>query len=99
MTSIAQAKQHRLKKLDPRAWIGYLIGYLSYNIYRIWIPILGKVVYIRDVIFNEAETFDGDLRYLKDDVREMDLGALQKISLCLRKYTSTLKGPRAKTYR
>jgi hypothetical protein len=35
MTKDAQLKRKRLLKLDPRAYVGYLIGYNSTNIYRI----------------------------------------------------------------
>ena len=76
MTTTAKRKQQRLKRLDPKAWIGYLVGYTSSNIYRIWVLLLNKVISIRDVIFNEEEVFDGNLDHLKDDVREVDLEEL-----------------------
>ncbi|RYP34796.1 hypothetical protein DL768_011035 [Monosporascus sp. mg162] len=50
-------KPSKLQKLDPRAYIGYLVGYNSTNIYRVWVPELGKVIATRDVIFNEMEFF------------------------------------------
>ncbi|CAE7204972.1 hypothetical protein PTNB73_07013 [Pyrenophora teres f. teres] len=46
-------------KLSPRALIGYLVGYDSSNIYRVWLPNAtsrahqGKVIRIRDVTFKE----------------------------------------------
>jgi hypothetical protein len=43
----------RSKKLQARAHIGYLMGYDSSNIYRVWIPSQQKVVRTRDVTFNE----------------------------------------------
>ncbi|OAQ65574.1 polyprotein [Purpureocillium lilacinum] len=52
-------KIQRLKKLDPRAHIGYLVGYDSTNIFRIWVPHRGKVIASRDVIFDEKAFFDG----------------------------------------
>jgi len=42
----------RRQKLEPRAHIGYLVGYDSTNIYRIWIPSRDKVIRTRDVTFN-----------------------------------------------
>jgi hypothetical protein len=48
----------RLQKLAPRAHIGYLIGYESTSIYRVWIPYKKKVISTRDVIFNEKEFFN-----------------------------------------
>jgi hypothetical protein len=49
----------KLRKLDPRADVGYLVGYDSTNIYRIWIPHQGRVISTRDVIFDESKFFNG----------------------------------------
>jgi hypothetical protein len=59
MTSQAQLQQKKLRKLDPRAHIGYLVGYDSTNIFRVWVPHKGKVISTRDVIFDEDTFFDG----------------------------------------
>ena len=59
MTDNAQLKRRRLRKLDPKAHIGYLVGYDSTNIFRVWIPHQGKVISTRDVIFDESTVFDG----------------------------------------
>jgi Reverse transcriptase (RNA-dependent DNA polymerase) len=59
MTENAQLKKQRLRKLDPRAHIGYLVGYNSTNIFRVWIPHQGKVISTRDVLFDEETFFDG----------------------------------------
>src|SRR6266480_5351544 len=73
MTPTAKLKRDRLKKLQPRAWIGYLVGYRSSNIYRVWIPgAQNKVISTRDVTFNEDQLFDGNLQTLCDDIREVD---------------------------
>ena len=79
MTTDALKKTNRLQRLNPKAWIGYLIGYSSTNIYRVWIPQLNKVISTRDVVFNEYERFTGDLEKLKDDVKEVDLEELAKL--------------------
>ena len=55
----AQLKKKRLSKLDPRAYIGYLIGYNSTNIYRIWILYRGIIISTRDIIFNKKTFFNG----------------------------------------
>ena len=60
MTSEAQLKKKGLMKLNPRAHIGYLVGYDSTNIYRIWIPHKGIVISTRDVIFDEETFFQGE---------------------------------------
>uniref|UniRef100_A0A1Y1L2P0 Integrase catalytic domain-containing protein n=1 Tax=Photinus pyralis TaxID=7054 RepID=A0A1Y1L2P0_PHOPY len=79
MTKNAMAKRKRRQKLNPRAWIGYLVGYQSTNIYRIWNPWLGEVISTRDVIFNEDEYFHGDLEQLKDDIRELNREELMNL--------------------
>ena len=61
MTKDAQLKQKKKQKLNPQAYIGYLVGYDSTNIFRIWIPHKGKVISTRDVIFDEYTFFDSKL--------------------------------------
>jgi hypothetical protein len=41
-----------------RTQIGYLVGYKSRNIFRIWIPSKWEVIATRDIIFNERIFFD-----------------------------------------
>jgi hypothetical protein len=79
MTTTAMRKEQRLKRFNPKAWIGYLVGYTSSNTFRIWNPVLNKVVIMRDVIFNEEETFSGALEELRDDIRELDLDELSTL--------------------
>jgi hypothetical protein len=45
----------KLQRLDPRAFIGYLVGYEGTNIYRVWIPSQKKVIRTRDVVFDEED--------------------------------------------
>jgi hypothetical protein len=42
------------EKLKPRAHIGYLVGYDSTNIFRIWIPSKKQIIRTRDVTFDET---------------------------------------------
>lgn len=79
MTRDAMRHSNRLEKLNPRAWIGYLVGYQSTNIYRIWNPKLGTVISTRDVTFNEDGCFSGDLTEMKDDLRHMSREELTAI--------------------
>jgi hypothetical protein len=48
----------RAAKNAPRAHIGYLVGYDSTNIYRIWVPSRNIVLSTRDVIFDESQRYD-----------------------------------------
>lgn len=68
MSPEAHKKRNRKQRFNPKAWIGYLVGYNSTNIYRIWNPAKNRVVIARDVIFNEKETFSGDIQHVKDDL-------------------------------
>lgn len=72
---------HRMKsqKLDPKAWIGYLVGYLSSNIYRIWIPSIGKTISTRDVTFDEDTTFDGKEEDLMDSLMHQTTARIAKL--------------------
>src|SRR2546421_8427574 len=79
MTANALKKTNRLQRLNPKAWIGYLVGYNSTNVYRIWNPVFNKIVLTRDVVFNEHETFNGSIEALKDDIRELDLEELSRL--------------------
>jgi hypothetical protein len=53
----------KLEKLEPRAEIGYLLGYDSTNIFRIWVPERHRIVRTRDVTFDESR------KYHPDDLR------------------------------
>ena len=48
----------KLDKLAAKAHVGYLVGYVSTNIWRIWIPTLKRVIPIRDVTFDTTKRYD-----------------------------------------
>ncbi|KAF7556988.1 hypothetical protein G7Z17_g1064 [Cylindrodendrum hubeiense] len=79
MTEDARKGRNKKQRLNPRAWIGYLIGYQSTNLYRIWNPATGKVLTTRDVIFNEDEQFNGDINSLKDDLLRVSKDDLDQL--------------------
>ncbi|KAF7174442.1 hypothetical protein CNMCM5623_007239 [Aspergillus felis] len=57
----AYVRQHTIpktKKLDPRAWVGYLVGYTASNIWKIWNPLTRRITDERDVTFDEDIVFD-----------------------------------------
>ncbi|KAM4063276.1 reverse transcriptase (RNA-dependent DNA polymerase) [Hirsutella rhossiliensis] len=58
-TQALQNKQKKDLKTDPHTEIGYLVGYDSTNIFRIWIPSSSEVRRVRDVTFNEHEFYEG----------------------------------------
>lgn len=77
MTDDTHRGKSRLQRLDPKAWIGYLVGYRSTNIYRIWIPSMAKVISTRDVTFNEQTVFDGKKEDLMDSLMHSTLEDIQ----------------------
>ena len=89
MTKDAQLKKKRLFKLDPRAHIGYLVGYDSTNIYRIWIPHQGKVISTRDVIFDKNILFDRKKEALIDALIRAKDAFIQKVTLPKKLVTNT----------
>jgi hypothetical protein len=69
------------QKLQPKAHIGFLIGYESTNIYRIWIPHKKKVISARDVLFDEEEFYDGKpIRFTDILISNLD-EAIEKVSV------------------
>jgi hypothetical protein len=66
MTKAAMKNTQRLQKLKPQAWVGFLAGDTSTNIYRIWNPVSGEVHAVRDVGFDETRFFNGNLDSLRD---------------------------------
>jgi hypothetical protein len=63
----------KLRKLDPRADVGYLVGYDSTNIYRVWIPHQGRVIFTRDVIFDESKFFNSRKKQITTlEILELD---------------------------
>jgi hypothetical protein len=57
------------EKLKPRAFVGYLIGYDSTNIFRVWDPKKGDVSGYRDVIFDEDELYN---TYVRDQYQLLE---------------------------
>ena len=81
MTSDAQLKKNRKQRLNPRAFIGYLVGYNSTNIYRIWNPVTNRVISTRDVLFNESEFFIGDIQQMRDDLLHITTEEMEALLL------------------
>jgi hypothetical protein len=71
----------KLRKLDPRADVGYLVGYDFTNIYRIWILYQGRVIFTRNVIFDESKFFDGRKKQITTlEMSELD-DLVQRVEL------------------
>ncbi|KAI1682601.1 hypothetical protein KJE20_07333 [Pyrenophora tritici-repentis] len=57
---VLDRKVKRGDKLESRTMIGYLVGYDSTNIFRIWIPSKGRVIRTRDVVFARQHLMKND---------------------------------------
>ncbi|KAG7110474.1 Retrovirus-related Pol polyprotein transposon TNT 1-94 like [Verticillium longisporum] len=76
LTADAQEGRNRKQKLAPRAHIGYLCGYDSSNIYRIWAPEMKAVLRTRDVGFDESTVFkdaQSPKPILQDEFQALDV--------------------------
>ena len=58
-------KQVQSDKMNPRAEVGFLVGYVASNIWRIWFPQTGKVKLVRDAVFDEKRRYSPDFRPLQ----------------------------------
>ena len=73
----------RKHRLDPRAFVGFLVGYDSTNIYRVLVPSLRKILRVRDVTFNEDEFYDhldpdiGALEDTRELVELIEIGPVE----------------------
>ncbi|KAI1663301.1 Pol protein [Pyrenophora tritici-repentis] len=69
---VLNEKLPRGAKLDSRALIGHLVGFDSTNIFRVWLPTIGRVIRTRDVVFLRDKLCDGQGQYAeKSYVREV----------------------------
>ena len=92
MNTDALKKANRLDRLKSRAWIGYLVGYDSTNVYRIWNPVFNKVTRTRDVIFDERSVFDGDIEAAKLELKKAQTAqnmSLDKLAELLQQLDNT----------
>ena len=68
---VLNEKLPRGAKLESRALIGHLVGFDSTNIFRVWLPTIGRVIRTRDVVFVRGKLCDGKGQYAeKSYVRE-----------------------------
>lgn len=70
-----QGTQKQSLKITAHAEEGYLVGYKSSNIYRIWVPSRSEVRRVRDMTFNERILYD--LRDHPDPLRQLEPPQLQ----------------------
>ena len=63
---VRDAKVPKGRKMAPRAWIGYMVGFVASNIWQIWHPRHQQVFNERDVTFDEMLFYNPDLLLPQD---------------------------------
>jgi hypothetical protein len=53
-------------KMAPRAEVGFLIGFVASNLWKIWFPHTGKVRIVRDAIFDENKRYTPDFKQYQE---------------------------------
>lgn len=79
VTTDMKLHRNRLDRLQPKCWIGFLVGYRSSNIYRVWIPHLQRVISTRDARFHEEEFYDGTLSAFEDQLAVASVEDIQAL--------------------
>ncbi|KAJ5290653.1 uncharacterized protein N7443_010906 [Penicillium atrosanguineum] len=78
-------KQIQSDKMNPRAEVGFLVGYMASNVWKIWFPQSGKVRFIRDAVFDESRKYSPEFAHyqpiplpLIKEPQELDRTEVQK---------------------
>ena len=66
-------KINHLNQLKSRVWINFLVSYNSTNIYQIWNLIFNKVIWTRDIIFDEKTVFDDDIEAARLELKKIQI--------------------------
>jgi hypothetical protein len=64
----------KLDRLDSKVHIGYLVGYTSTNIFRVWVPSLHTIISARDVTFDETRRYEPN-----DDFTDVTEAAIELV--------------------
>lgn len=72
LTHNVKAGLDRRSKLAPRAYVGYLVGYVGISIYKIWIPELAEVLITRDVTFNENQFYNPQDQRPANEIQQLE---------------------------
>ena len=70
MTTNAFKKINYLDQLKSRAWIDFLISYDSINVYQIWNSVFNKVIWIKNIIFNEKTVFNDNIETARLELKK-----------------------------
>lgn len=79
---VLNKKLRTADKLEARTFVGYLVGYDSTNIFRIWLPKTGRVIRVRDVIFKRETLFNNKTVAEKEAISKEDVEALHVPQQC-----------------
>ena len=65
-----EVSKQKLKRIEPVGGIGFLCGYQSSNVYRIWIPSEKTIRAYRDVDFDEDQFYSPDNPDILEQIRQ-----------------------------
>jgi hypothetical protein len=72
--------------MNPRVEVGFLVGYIAANIWRIWFPQHGKVRLVRDAVFDESRRYTPGFQPfqpipmpLEKEPQELDLAEAERV--------------------
>ncbi|KAH3938605.1 hypothetical protein HBH53_249380 [Parastagonospora nodorum] len=77
ITDDTKRRKGRLQRLDPKAWIRYVVGYGSSIIFKVWEPSMGKVISTLDVACDEYTIFDGSQKQVMDNLMHSTLEEIE----------------------
>jgi hypothetical protein len=69
-------KLKKADKLESRTFVGYLVGYDSSNIFRIWLPKKNQVIRVRDVIFQRSSLYNDHEKAEKENIMQEEIEIL-----------------------
>lgn len=70
----------RMQKLVPRADVGYLVGFVASNVWQVWFPQNGRVVAVRDAVFDETLRYDPNRPFWKQHPLPIPEGELLSLN-------------------
>ena len=79
MTTETLKKINCLNWLKSRTWVDFLVSYDSTNVYWIWNPVFNRVIWTRDINFDEITIFNDDIEAVRLELKKTQIA--QNMSL------------------
>ena len=66
-------KINHFNQLKFKAWIDFLVSYDSINVYQIWNSVLNKIIWTRNIIFDEKMIFNNDIEIARLEFKKIQI--------------------------